>query len=113
MRPHQQILLDRHASEKLAPLRNLDQPPRKDPLGPERQKVMAVEFQPAGRRDDAGDGAQQRGLAGTVVADQRHDLARPDDRIDAEQHRRRAIAGAEVGDIQEGRLQRQLRLLPR
>ena len=43
---------------------------------------------------------QQRGLAGTVWAKQRHHLARANRHVDAAQHPYLAVTGREAGDIQ-------------
>jgi hypothetical protein len=64
--------------------------------------VRAVERDPAlGGRERAGDGPQQRGLAGAVRADQRDDLAP----LDGERHGRdrpqQAVTDDEVTDVEE------------
>ena len=44
--------------------------------------------------------AQQRGLAGTIWAKQRHHLARANRHVDAAQHPYLAVTGREAGDIE-------------
>ena len=51
-----------------------------------------------GRADQAGDGLQQRRLAGAVRADQRDDLALRDVEGDVVQHLDLAVAGAQPSD---------------
>ena len=48
---------------------------------------------------EAGDGAQERGLAAAGRAEDRDELARRDGEVDAMQHRRRAVADVEVLDL--------------
>ena len=52
------------------------------------------------RRDQADHRFQRGRLAGTVAAEQGHDLAFTDHEPDAEQDLRRTIAAVEVGDFQ-------------
>ena len=57
----------------------------------------------AGDRLDAGEAAQQRGLAGAVGADDGDDLAGVDREVDAVQHLDAAVAGAQALDVKHGR----------
>src|SRR5262249_7336412 len=49
-------------------------------------------------RNEPGNGAQERALAGTVRADQGDDLARLDGEVDAPQHPDLAVAGGDALD---------------
>ncbi len=61
--------------------------------------VFASEGDAAGgRRHQAGDGAQERGLAGAIGADQAGDLARRDREADVPEDAHVAVAGAEMLD---------------
>ena len=55
-------------------------------------KIAAVELHGSRPRQQAGDRAQQRGLAGAVGSEQRHDFAGIDGEIDATQHADLAVA---------------------
>ena len=57
---------------------------------------------PAAVRDRAGDRRHQRRLAGAVRPEQRHRLALVDVQAHALQHRRRAVAGRQVIELQHG-----------
>jgi len=61
--------------------------------------VLAVELDPASRRDHAGERAQRRGLAGAIGTEQRDDRAFLDREIDAVQHPDRAVAGMQAADL--------------
>ena len=50
---------------------------------------------------DPADGVEQRRLAGTVGAEQRHDLALVDLHVDAEEHLHVAVGHLDVADEQE------------
>ena len=63
------------------------------------RKVIAA----AGDRLDAGEAAEQRGLAGAVGADDGDDLAGVDREVDAVQHLDAAVAGAQALDVKHGR----------
>ena len=63
-------------------------------------EVLALEADGAGARaQEARDGVQERGLAGAVGAEQRHDLAGPDRERHAGQDPDVAVGGVEVADL--------------
>jgi len=55
-----------------------------------------------GRRQQAGDGAQQRRLARAVGAEECDDLGTTDTEIDTVQHADLAVAGIQAGDVEQG-----------
>ena len=66
-------------------------------------QVLAVEGDRAGAlADNAHDGAQRRGLADAVAAEQGHGLALIDVEIDAVQRMAFAIPGVEIADASKG-----------
>ena len=66
--------------------------------------VLATDQERAGGgRDDAADGACQRGLAGAVGAENGDRVAGLDGQVDALQNTGLAVAGADPGKLQRGR----------
>src|SRR5690606_41109954 len=63
-------------------------------------RVAVEDDRPAARLQDAGDGADQRGLAGAVGADERDDLAGADLEADAVERLRVAVEHRQVADRQ-------------
>jgi hypothetical protein len=64
--------------------------------------VLAAEGDLAGARQQARHGLQQRGLAGAIGAEQRHDLAGADREVDAVQHADLAVAGRQASHGEQG-----------
>src|SRR5881397_2254980 len=80
---HCNVLGDGELAEHLAFLRGKADAHARDPVWPKADDVLAVEFDRAGRGlEKAHDGAETRGLAGAVAADQADELAG----IDLERH---------------------------
>ena len=72
---HEQVLLHRHVREKPAPFRHMDDPQIDDLMRLQMAEVLAQETDfPFSRGEDAGNGFQQRRLAGAVGADDSNDL---------------------------------------
>ena len=71
-----EVLGDRHAGEQAAPLRHVADAEPRDVRRRHAGDVAALVLDRAGRRrHQPGQRLQQRGLAGAVAAEQRHDLA--------------------------------------
>ena len=98
----QQVLLDRQAGEQPATFRHQRDAHSSARVGAARRHVDAVEHDaPAGERVLAGDGAQQRRLAGAVGADQGDRLALADGEADAAHGGQQAVARLETLDRQQ------------
>ena len=109
---HFQVFLDAHVAEQLPAFRHQHQPARGLVMRRQPRHVLALEDHAAAVRPDAaGDGAQARGLAGAVGAEQRRHGATRDLERDAPQHLHVVVAGLERLDLQQrfahaGRLHR-------
>ena len=98
--PHVEVLLDRHVREHPPPFRTMRDAERDDLACRAARDVPALEHQlAAGGRQDTGDGAQRRALAGAVGADQRDELARLDGQRNALQRLYLAIAANEITNL--------------
>src|SRR5439155_792081 len=76
VRPEEQVLDDAHEGEQAAPLRHLDDPALDPPMRGDGGQILAAEEDASPpRRHEAGDDAQRGGLARSVGADERDDLA--------------------------------------
>ena len=90
-----QIVLDRQRREHLPPFRHLRDAERHPPVRGQSLDRLAVEAdRAAGDRLHAGNGAQQRRLAGAVGAEQRHDLAGATSQRDAVQRLDAAVGAS-------------------
>ena len=100
---HLQVLGDRQAGEDAPALRDLDDAPGHDVVGREAAEVLAVEQDlAAARPDQPADRVERGALAGTVAADEGHDLALHDVERDALQGVDAAVEGVDVLDRQDG-----------
>ena len=101
----QQIFLHRQVAEDAAAFGHQRQPAFDDLVRGKRGDVAAAEHHPLARKGtrDAGDGFQERGLAGAVGAEDRHDLAPVDTERDAVERAMQAIGQAEIVDLKHRR----------
>ena len=98
-----EVLLDAERGEEPPPLRHHRDSEIDDRRRGQRADGPAVEADGVGRVPyDAGDGAEQRRLAGAVGADDRHRLARLEHHVDAEQRLEIAVAGRQAPGLEEG-----------
>jgi hypothetical protein len=68
---------------------------------PRLAHVLATEGDGAGARQQAGDGLQERALAGAIGTQQGHDLTGADREVDAVQHADLAVAGRQPADLEQ------------
>ena len=104
-RRHPQVLTDGQAGEHaLAPGDRDDAAPNMFVRRQERDVLAVVEDGAVRRRRQAADGAEQRGLAGAVGAEQGDDLALVDVEVDVEQHLHRPVVHVDVAAHEELRV---------
>jgi hypothetical protein len=94
-----QVLPGGELPERLLTLRHVGEPAPHPAVGRPPGDVVVAEKHRAGpRRQQAQDGAQQRGLAGAVVPQHGGEGARRDREVDAVHDGRAAVAGGESGE---------------
>ncbi len=97
-----EVLAHRHAGEEAPPLRHDGDARRAEAMRRQARDVAAVKDEAAGARAlDAGDGVDQRRLAGAVRADDREQLAGTNLDRDAPERRRRAVRDLEVAHFKQ------------
>ena len=95
-------LRNRHRPVKDMALRQIRDPPSS--LGQRQTGEMGrIDGEVAARRNEAGEGAEQRRLAGPVRPDHRHELTAPQGQIDAGEHRPAAEVDGGAGNRQGNR----------
>src|SRR6185437_8354096 len=98
---HFEVLLDAHAREDLPPLRDLADAELADAVRREAGDVLPGEANPSARRPvHPGDGADERGLAGAVRADDGDDLAVGDGKRNTVERLRVAVEEVEPFDLE-------------
>ena len=100
-----QVLLDRERRKNLAALRHQPEARLRNAVGRQAAKRGPFECHVAtAHRHQPHDGADCRGLAHAVAADERGHLAGPHRKAYFEQHLRRPVSGLQALDIQHGKL---------
>ena len=99
-----QVLLDRELGKHLAAFRNAGDAGCNHLVGRQPRDVAAVEHDAArARQRQSQDGANERGLAGAVRAEQAGDAAGRDRERDALQHVGLVVGGVDVLDLEPAR----------
>jgi hypothetical protein len=99
---HQQVVAHREQREDLAPLGHVGEAEAHDPPRVLAGDLAAVEAHAAAQRlDDAGDGLEDRRLAGTVAAEHRGDLAAPHLEAHAADRADRPVGALDVGELEK------------
>ena len=103
-RPDQEVLLDRERREDVAAFRHQREAAADNILEREpRQRLPVKGDGPGSRRDDAGDGREERGLARTIRPDDGDDRAARDVEIDAAHRFDGSVADGETGNAEKRR----------
>ena len=99
--PEAQVLLDREIDERAPPVGHMRDPQPRDVLGRQRADRAAAKADVASPADEAGERAQDRGLAGAVGAEHRGHAAVFHLEIDAVQRLHRTVPGLETLRFQD------------
>jgi hypothetical protein len=99
--PDAQVLLDGEIRERAPSLRDVGDPQAGHRFGRTPEDRATTEQDLTLRVDQAADGAQRRGLAGTVGAEDHRHVPLLDPEIDVVEHPHGPVAAAHVGDLEE------------